>query len=46
MVPLARAQIEAGGKLAEAAVEEEIGLAMEDVDTMEEYLAYKEEYIK
>jgi hypothetical protein len=46
MLPFAQAQIEAGGKLAEAAVEQEIGLAMEDDDTMEEYLAYKEEYIK
>lgn len=46
MLPLAQAQIEAGGKLAEAAVERELGYAMEDVDTMEEYLEYKEAYIR
>jgi hypothetical protein len=45
MLPLAKAQADAGGKLTEVAMAEE-GIAMANVDTLEEYVTYKEAFIQ
>ena len=45
MIPLAKAQADAGGKLTEVAMAEE-GIAMANVDTLEEYVTYKEAFIE
>ena len=45
MIPLAKAQADAGGKLTEIAMQEE-GIAMANVDTLEEYVTYKEAFIQ
>lgn len=45
MLPMAEAQRDAGGKLLEAAMKED-GLDMSQVDTMDEYLKYRDEFIR
>lgn len=57
MVPMAKAQADSGGKLTEALMESTnhkmkdgstwtAGIKMEDVDTLEEYIQYKEAFIQ
>jgi hypothetical protein len=45
MLPMAEAQRDAGGRLLEAAMKED-GLDMSQVDTMDEYLKYRDEFIR
>jgi hypothetical protein len=45
MLPLANTLIDTGTKLSEAALRAE-GLRMEDVDNMDEYLAYRDAFIQ
>lgn len=46
MIPLANAQAESAATLVESKLRTELKMRAEAVDTMEEYLAYREEYIR
>jgi hypothetical protein len=46
MLPLAQAQADAGGKLAEQYLREQEALSMDKVTDMEQYLAYRQRFVE